>query len=127
MWGNPATPILNTAISGLDTFWVSQTIAGCESIRVPIYINIKPTPTIVAGSNSPVCAGSVINLTTTGSPNPIPVGTTFQWNGPNGFNSTLQNPNINFAQPVNAGTYTVTATVNGCSSAPQTVQVQVQT
>ncbi|WP_207625685.1 beta strand repeat-containing protein [Niastella populi] len=65
-----------------------------------------PTPT--AGSNTPVCAGSTLNLTATG-------GSTYAWTGPNGFNSNIQNPTITNATTGASGSYTVTVTgANGC-------------
>lgn len=49
-------------------------------------------------SNSPVCINSTIQLNTTG-------GAIYNWTGPNGFSSTLQNPTIPNATSANAGTY----------------------
>ncbi|WP_261512461.1 DUF7948 domain-containing protein [Chryseobacterium paludis] len=54
---------------------------------------------ISATSNSPVCINSSIQLNATG-------GTTFNWTGPNGFTSNLQNPTIPNATVANSGTYT---------------------
>jgi gliding motility-associated-like protein len=126
--GSPLTPTPNTSLAGLDTFWVTQTLNGCESIRVPIYITVNPTPTIAASSNSPICAGQTLNLLATQI-----IGATYQWTGPNIFNATVYNPSIAGAQPVNAGTYSVTATIttiiNGisypCSSTQATTTVQI--
>ncbi len=76
------------------------------------------TPT--AGSNSPICAGNTLNLTATTIPN-----ATYSWSGPQGFTSTAQNPVIANAQASQSGTYSVTATINGCMSAAGTVTVTV--
>ncbi|MFN6114246.1 MAG: hypothetical protein ACK46C_00005, partial [Flavobacteriales bacterium] len=66
-----------------------------------------------AGSNSPICAGSTLNLnaSATGS------GTiTYSWTGPNGFTApNTQNPSITSATTAATGTYTVTAS-NGCGT-----------
>ena len=44
-------------------------------------------------------------------------GATYSWTGPNGFNSTQQNPTITGATAANnAGTYSLTVTVGGCTS-----------
>lgn len=50
-------------------------------------------------SNSPVCPNSSLQLNATG-------GAIYNWTGPNGFTSTLQNPTIPNATSANAGTYT---------------------
>lgn len=73
---------------------------------------------LVAGSGPAICEGGTINLTA----NTL-VGATYQWTGPNGFTSSLQNPSISSATSVNGGLYNVTATVAGCTSAPQNVSV----
>src|SRR6185295_15437524 len=46
------------------------------------------------------------------------LGATYSWTGPAAFTSTSQNPTINPADFINAGTYTVTASVSsaGCTS-----------
>ncbi|TMI86842.1 MAG: hypothetical protein E6H06_20405, partial [Bacteroidetes bacterium] len=68
-----------------------------------------------ASSNSPVCAGSLLSLSSNGSGGTAPY--TFDWTGPNGFTSSVQNPNIASATSADAGTYTVTVTdAVGCTS-----------
>jgi len=51
-------------------------------------------------SNSPVCAGGVINLSATG-------GTSYAWSGPNGWSASGANATINAATAANNGTYFV--------------------
>lgn len=66
---------------------------------------------VTAGSNSPLCEGAVINLTTSSG------ATTYSWSGPSGFSSTLQNPSITNALPSMSGIYSVVLTFNsGCQS-----------
>jgi uncharacterized repeat protein (TIGR01451 family) len=51
----------------------------------------------------------------------------WQWTGPNGFTSTLQNPVILNATTINSGTYTlVHPSVNGCTAAATTTLVIVK-
>src|SRR5204863_6487974 len=91
------------------------------SNSIPMVVNpIPATPT--AGSNSPVCEGSTINLTT-----PSVAGAIYAWTGPNSFTSTLQNPTIANATTAMAGTYSVTVTVNGCTSVAGSTNVVVNT
>jgi gliding motility-associated-like protein len=53
--GSTISPIPNTTTPGLYTWWVTQTIAGCESFRLPINVIVNPTYTI----NKPIsiCPG----------------------------------------------------------------------
>jgi hypothetical protein len=54
------------------------------------------------------------------------LGATYNWTGPNGFSSAAQNPSIADVTAAASGDYVVTATANGCASAPATVTVAVQ-
>lgn len=87
---------------------------GCYSVSSPVIVTVKPLPaTPTAGSNSPVCSGNTLSLTA----NSVTAGVTYIWNGPGGYNTNAQNPYINNAQVANSGVYTVSVTLNGCSSA----------
>lgn len=60
------------------------------------------TPTVAVNSNSTVCENGSVNLTASAT------GTvTYNWTGPNGFNSTLQNPVMNNLPPQASGIYSV--------------------
>ena len=94
---------------------------GCPGIPFRYVVRLNPPLAIpVANSNTPVCAGTTINLQTA----PV-LNATYTWTGPNGFTSALQNPNISNVSAANAGTYTLVVTVNGCSSASATTAVVV--
>ncbi len=68
---------------------------------------------VSAGSNSPVCANATLNLTSNGTGSDGTI-TGYQWSGPGGYTSSVQNPSV--SNPV-AGTYTVTVTDdNGCTA-----------
>ncbi|MCC6599782.1 MAG: hypothetical protein IT223_03815 [Crocinitomicaceae bacterium] len=68
----------------------------------------------VAGNSGPLCEGSNLQLTATSI-----VGATYQWTGPDGYISNSQNPVISNATASASGSYSVTATLNGCTSQPQ--------
>jgi large repetitive protein len=70
-----------------------------------------PYLTTTASSNTPVCTGTSINLTT-----PTISGATYAWTGPNSFTSTTQNPIIAAATSAMAGVYNVTVTPLGCAN-----------
>ena len=68
----------------------------------------------LAGSNSPRCIGSTLNLTADG-------GISYLWSGPNSYTSTLQNPSINAVTNSYAGTYTLKITNGTCMATATTV------
>ena len=74
-------------------------------------LTINNIGTVTAGSNSPLCAGGNLLLTATTVP-----GASYSWTGPNNFTSLLQNPTIANVGVNRSGTYTVTASANGCSA-----------
>src|SRR5205085_12197807 len=79
---------------------------------------IPATPT--ASNGGPYCAGQTISLSTAAV-----AGATYAWTGPNGFTSAAQNPTRANATTADGGTYSVTITVNGCTSAAGTSNVVV--
>ena len=55
-----------------------------------------------------ICGGGTVLLNATG-------GIEYEWMGPNGFTSNVQNPSIDNFGTINEGTYTVTVTsAEGC-------------
>jgi hypothetical protein len=85
-----------------------------------IYVRVVQAST-TAVSNSPICSGNTLNLSTT----PV-IGATYSWTGPNGFSSTLQNPTITNATTAATGTYILTATpAGGCAAATSNVLVTI--
>ncbi|SMO45134.1 gliding motility-associated C-terminal domain-containing protein, partial [Saccharicrinis carchari] len=111
---NPVLSNVSMADAGAYTLTVTDGNTCEQSISTTVTINANPS--ITAGSNSPVCEGSAINLTSS------PAGgsgtyTAFNWTGPNGFTSSTQNPTVANATLAASGDYTVTVTDNlGCSS-----------
>lgn len=119
--GSATAPVPSTAVAGTTKYYVSQTSGGCESVRDSITVVVNAVPAQPAAtSNSPLCQGATLNLSATST-----AGASFAWTGPGGFSSSVSNPSITNVQTTNAGTYTVTATLNGCASAPATTNVVV--
>lgn len=87
----------------------SDDAGGCISAsRTPVTLTEYPLPVLVASSNSPVCMGDTVFLNAIG-------GSTYQWNGPNGFAATVQNPFLVMIDSAMVGSYTLTVTdSNGC-------------
>ncbi len=98
------------------------TLGACISNTLgPVTLTDPPIPaTPVANANTPLCSGAALNLSTANVPN-----ATYSWTGPNTFSSNTQNPVIDPVAVVAAGTYSVTTTVNNCTSLPGTVAVVV--
>jgi hypothetical protein len=99
--------------------------SGCASpasvTSTALTMTVNPVPSAPsAGSNSPVCSGSPVNLTAS-----TVAGATYSWTGPNSFASSLQNPSVSGATAAMAGTYNVDVTVGGCTSPSASVTVIV--
>lgn len=112
---NDANPsISNTSASYSGIYTVVVTAAnGCSDSK-DINIIVNPKPVVSAVSNTPVCKGATILLSSGG-------GISYQWTGPNGFTSNQQDPQIPNAGPNNVGTYTVVVTdANGCTNSNTT-------
>ena len=111
-----ATPTANV------NYTVTATDANsCTAVK-SVSVTVSPAPSApTAGSNSPVSAGNTLSLTAT-----TIASATYNWSGP-GFSSASQNPTLASVTTANAGNYSVTATVNGCTSPAGTTSVSVTT
>jgi hypothetical protein len=115
-------PVITNAVAAASgTYSLAVTLNGCTSQLQNTVATVNPTPvTPVAGNDGPVCVGDILNLTAS-----TIVGATYTWTGPNGYSASTQNPIITSAALTNAGTYNVTADVNGCVSAAGSTTVSV--
>jgi len=107
---NPPSTTIYT-ITGIPTTPCTSTVPVTYTVVV---IPAPPLPTI---TNSPItiCSGlsSSIYLNTPSGG----VGAVYNWTGPGGFTSSVQNPSIAISSPSSIGTYTVLTTlVSGCTS-----------
>ena len=95
--------------------------AGCTTPAAGTQtIEVNPIPLATAGTTTPlVCVGEDVLLTANTSTG------TYNWSGPNGYISTVEDPTIVGAAVNASGTYTLTITENGCTSPPSTVNVAV--
>ena len=114
--------ILSVAAANAGTYSVTIAVNGCVSPPATTAVTVKPIPSPpTASNNGPICAGGTLQLTAS-----TIAGASYSWTGPNGFASTQQNPTIPSATAAASGTYSVTATVNGCTSTPVTTSVTVK-
>lgn len=86
-----------------------------------VTLQVKDIPQLpVATANTPVCEGEDIQFSATEV-----TGAVYNWTGPNGFTSALQNPVIQNASVTATGAYLLSVTVNGCPSEAATIELTV--
>lgn len=101
--------------------YIITAMTPCGAVLDTIDVVVNPfNMTPVATSNSPLCQNGQLELST-----PFVTDATYNWTGPNGYTSNSQTPIINPITLLGDGTYTVTVTVNNCTSQPGTTDVEV--
>jgi len=108
---DPSITSATTAASGSYNLYV--VVSNCTSATATqsVVVNVVPTvPTFT--TNSPVCEGNTLNLT-----GPTVAGGIYTWSGPSGFTSAVQSPSITNTNAAHAGTYNLSVSQNGCTSA----------
>ena len=113
---NPIIPAASSFSSGEYTVTVTDE-NGCIATAIT-EVAVNDLPDAEASSNSPVCEGDDLELSASG-------GTEYEWTGPDGFNSTEQNPIIADVGQTAQGSYEVIVTNDdGCSESIElTVEV----
>ncbi|GAB2637398.1 hypothetical protein GCM10027035_33890 [Emticicia sediminis] len=105
------------ALSGVYSVAITDANGCTATTSTPVIVNPLPIPTI--GSNTPICTGFTLNLTSLNTRNTN--GNTYAWTGPNTYTSSNQNPSITNANTLMSGTYSVTITdANGCTATATT-------
>lgn len=115
--------VWNSNLAAFGTYQFKYRVEGsCGSFDESfITITIKEIPQQpIASVTAVVCENQDLELFATTIP-----GVIYEWSGPNGFSSNLQNPIINSASVVNNGTYSVKTLLNGCESLSSSVEVTV--
>lgn len=97
----------STNLVDATTYYASQTINGCESLRVPVLINIQNTPTPTGNINQSFCSTQNASL------NDITVsGSNVLW-----YNSATSTTPLPLSTVLaNGVTYYATQTINNCES-----------
>jgi len=102
----------NSNLNGLYTV-VGTDVNGCIGTNT-VLVNVNPSFTISINNNSPICAGSVLQLNS-------PPGFIYNWSGPNGFSSTQQTPQLSNVSSQTTGQYSLNVQDNnGCQGSAVT-------
>jgi gliding motility-associated-like protein len=120
--GALAGSMFNTAGIAAGTYQFKYTVSGCgpdDEAIITIVLNDRPGAPVLAAV-PPACEGNDVQLSADAVP-----GAVYAWTGPGGFISANQNPLLAGAVPANSGVYSLTVTVNGCTSPASTVPVVV--
>lgn len=89
---------------------------GCQAEQA-VVIEDAPAINIAAYNDGPVCSGSAagLHVVTDASGNAV-----YQWQGPNGYSSTISDP----ADATDPGVYSVVITVGSCTAGPAETTVE---
>ncbi len=122
---NPSRPSATVAMGGIYTVTITSATGGCTSTAT-VNVTVNQTPIASAPAVAAICAGGIINLTSSNTNSLITTGLSYSWSGPNSFTSSTQNPSISNATVAASGIYivTITSATGGCTSTA-TVNVTV--
>jgi len=114
LWGNASSgSTLTVSPTSTTQYAVLYNYSGCLA-QASAFVVVNPIPTITL-ANETICAGESVTI---GALTALPAGGTYSWS----TNSSNQTITVN---PSSNSNYSVTYTVNGCSSAPATSSVTV--
>ncbi len=91
------TQTITAAVS--DTYFVEVTLPGCTPVYDTINVTVNPSPIVDLGSDTTVCIGILLDVTTGGA--------TYYWS------DASTNPTLSVST---SGTYWVDVTVGGCTT-----------
>ncbi len=100
-------------------YTITGTPSGTANCVSTATTNIDVNVAVVANpsNNSPICEGTPLNFN-------VNAAGTYNWTGPNGFTSNVQNPTIASPTANESGVYSVTLTsVSGCTTTATTTAV----
>lgn len=111
----------NVASAGYYRVKIGSAACVVKSAGVNVGVNIIPSEPIIT-IDTLLCKGEPLQLFALSN-----VGATYLWNGPNNYESSLQNPMVSVnAMPSLNGTYSVMAILNGCKSRTSSSIVEVK-
>lgn len=103
--------IANTTMAAAGDYIATASLSNGCTRKDTVTVQVRPLPANFNAVAGNTCEGNTFFL----AGNTSSAGVSFSWTGPNGFTSTLQNPNISPATTAATGNYYVTGMLNGCS------------
>jgi hypothetical protein len=121
---NPSLGSATVAASG--SYSVTATLNSCVSPTGTILVVVDSTPAKpILSSNTPLCFGSTVNLTSVTTFPGAPSTLTYSWTGPNGFSSNIQNPTVLNASEFASGLYVLQIKANSGNCLADTASTNV--
>ncbi len=117
--GSTTAPRPNTANTGTQNFWVSQTVSGCESPRANIQVTIKAAPV------APVVTSPVLYELNAPATPLIATGIGLKWYAAAAGGTASASAPTPSTSSVGTTNYYVSQTVNGCESPRAVIAVSV--
>ncbi|ALM48302.1 hypothetical protein AMR72_04950 [Flavobacterium psychrophilum] len=114
---NDSTPLAGTTPLVTKTYYVSQTVAGCESVRLAVAVTVDTIPLPVATDQFFCSSATVGNLLVSGE-----TGGVFKWYAAADGGTALASTDA-----IGTATYYVTQTLRGCESARKPVIATIGT
>ncbi|PQJ11348.1 hypothetical protein CJD36_005980 [Flavipsychrobacter stenotrophus] len=112
--GNTMIPLAFPMVSTVYTVTATLPGTSCPFRTATVNIITRSTAAVTLVADTQVCYNTSFQL----SPVVAPVNSfySYQWNGPGGYTSSVENPVLSAGVPANAGIYhlTVTNDTNGC-------------
>jgi hypothetical protein len=121
LWGEGQTTNSITVSPTANQIYtlVATNMGGCTS-SASKEVTVKPKPTAVATSNSPVCAGSTLNFMGSG-------GVSYSWSHMTStFMSSQQNPSITNTTNQNSGNYKLVVMATNLCKDSVTISVEIK-
>ena len=118
--GNTQTviiPNIDAGEEGVFTLVVEEN--GCLSDTASTYITIQAVDIPTLSFDSTACEGDTIIISC------LSIADTYNWTGPNGFVSTLQNPSLDSVLISQSGSYTLSTSINSCPSEEVSASLEV--
>jgi hypothetical protein len=115
-----STPLASTTTLATGTYYVSQFLDGCESLRTAVEVSVNPLPEAPTVQPQSFCSNNeptVADLQATGTLN-----TTFVW-----FSSATATTPLSSIQPLQNGLYYVAQQIGDCIGMRSSVQITVIT